>query len=239
MTIIRQSSGSHQAVIRQSSGSHQAVIRQSSDSHYYTLNMEWPWFTLYTILHNSNLEIHWSLEVTLFFEKKSHSVHSYKPYEVRFWAARFFSGPKIRVSQGLAVVTFLLKNAITFFFSGISKEGPPSRHLLPTLAISRPPVAPRIKSSRALWLCFSSAKGRSLCQSLSLHKNRSANSAASSRTYKYKKQRSKFQNSGLLNSIRFLRRPCSKKPYKKLRWLFEKISCKSTSTILFPKYDFF
>ena len=92
---------------------------------------------------------------------------------------------------------FFLINAITkvfFYFSGISKEGPPSRHLLPTLAISRPPVAPRIKSSRALWLCFSSAKGRSLCQSLSLHKNRSANSAASSRTYKYKKQRSKFRN---------------------------------------------
>ena len=126
---------------------------------------------------------------------------------------------------------FVKKCYNIFFFSGISKEGPPSRHLLPTLAISRPSVAPRIKSSRALWLCFSSAKGRSLCQSLSLHKNRSANSAASSRTYKYKKQRSKFQNSGLLNSIRFLRRPRSKKPYKQLTWIFEKISCKSTNTV--------
>ena len=57
---------------------------------------------LCTILHNSNLEIHWSLAATLFFEKKIHSVHRYKPQEVRFWAARFFSGTKIRVSQGLA-----------------------------------------------------------------------------------------------------------------------------------------
>ena len=80
------------------------------------------------------------------------------------------------------------------FFTGISKKGPPSRHLLPLVAFSRPPVPPRIKSSRTLWLCFSSAQRRSLCQSLSLHKNRSANSATSSRTYKYKKQqRSKYQ----------------------------------------------
>ena len=32
LNLIRQSSGSHQAVIRQSSGSHQAVIRQSLDT---------------------------------------------------------------------------------------------------------------------------------------------------------------------------------------------------------------
>ena len=37
------------------------------------------------------------------FEKKSPLVHKYKPYEVRFWATRFFSGPKNSVSQGLAV----------------------------------------------------------------------------------------------------------------------------------------
>lgn len=145
-------------------------------------------------------------------------------------------------------------NAITYFFSGISKEGPPSRHLLPTLAISRPPVAPRIKSCRALWLCFSSAKGRSLCQSLSLHKNRSANSAASSCTYKYKKQRSKNQNLALLNSIRFLRLPLSKNPpkiwndenwenklqkYKSNMISFTKLRYKILSDALFPKYAFF
>ena len=51
-----------------------------------------------------------SLEDTLFFEKKSHLVHRYKPHEARFCAARFFPGTKIRVSQGLAVVS--LKNLI-------------------------------------------------------------------------------------------------------------------------------
>jgi hypothetical protein len=44
-----------------------------------------------------------SLADTRFFEKKIPLVHKYKPHEVRFWAARFFSGPKIRASQGLAV----------------------------------------------------------------------------------------------------------------------------------------
>ena len=93
------SSDNHQAVIRQSSSSHQA----DTSSHPYTLNIEWPWITLYTILNNSNLEIHWNLEVTLFFEKTSPSVHKYKPHKVRFWAAQFFSGTKNRVSRGLAV----------------------------------------------------------------------------------------------------------------------------------------
>ena len=32
------------------------------------------------------------------------SVHRYKPHEERFCTARFFSGPKIRVSRGLAVL---------------------------------------------------------------------------------------------------------------------------------------
>ena len=44
-----------------------------------------------------------SLEVTRFFEKKITLVHRYKPHEARFCAARFFSGPKNRVSRGLAV----------------------------------------------------------------------------------------------------------------------------------------
>ena len=48
-----------------------------------------------------------SLEDTLFFEKKSHLVHRYKPQEARFCAARFFPGTKIRVSQGLAVTKLL------------------------------------------------------------------------------------------------------------------------------------
>ena len=38
------------------------------------------------------------------FWKKSHLVHKYKPHEARFCAARFFSGTKNSVSQGLAVL---------------------------------------------------------------------------------------------------------------------------------------
>ena len=48
-----------------------------------------------------------SLEDALLFEKRSHLVHRYKPQEARFRAARFFSGTKIRVSRGLAVLHFL------------------------------------------------------------------------------------------------------------------------------------
>ena len=50
-----------------------------------------------------------SLEDTLFFEKKYHLVHRYKPHEARFCAARFFSGTKIRVSRGLAVARSVQK----------------------------------------------------------------------------------------------------------------------------------
>ena len=38
----------------------------------------------------------------MFFEKKSHLVHKYKPHEARFCAAWFFSGTKNSVSRGLA-----------------------------------------------------------------------------------------------------------------------------------------
>ena len=54
---------------------------------------------MYTVLHNSNLAIHWfwtkALKLHCFLKKKkSSSVHRYKPHKVRFWAARFFSGTK-------------------------------------------------------------------------------------------------------------------------------------------------
>ena len=50
-----------------------------------------------------------SLGDTLFLERKIPVVHKYKPHEVRFWAALFFSGTKIRVSRGLAVVPCMQK----------------------------------------------------------------------------------------------------------------------------------
>ena len=65
------------------------------------------------VLHNSNLEIcgFWQkpCRYTVFW-KKIHLVHRYKPHEVRFWAARFFSGTKIRVSRGLAVFPLCCKS---------------------------------------------------------------------------------------------------------------------------------
>jgi hypothetical protein len=49
--------GCHQAVIRQSSDSHQEVIRQSSGSHQAGILMCLILSGLYSVLHNSNLEI--------------------------------------------------------------------------------------------------------------------------------------------------------------------------------------
>ena len=58
-------------------------------------------YTLYYITITSRSTE--ALKLHCFLKKKSPSVHRYKPHEVRFWAARFFSGTKNSVSQGLAV----------------------------------------------------------------------------------------------------------------------------------------
>ena len=80
-----------------------------------------------------------------------------------------------------------------FDFIGIPEKGPSSRHLLPVVAVPWPPVPPWIESSGPLHLCFPFAQRRSLCQSVSLHKDRPTYSATSTRTYKLEEQqRSKF-----------------------------------------------
>ena len=99
--VICESSVSHPRVISESSQSHQAVIGQSLGSHQTVILM---YLILgATVLHNSNLAIHWFWTKALkFFGKKSTLVH--RCNLTRFGAAWFFSRTKNSLSQGLAVI---------------------------------------------------------------------------------------------------------------------------------------
>ena len=71
---------------------------------------------------------------------------------------------------------------------GISKEGPSPRHLLPVVALPRPPIPPRTQGGGALQLCLSSAAGGGMRQPLPLHQDRPAHSASDHCTYQLETQ---------------------------------------------------
>ena len=103
------------------------------------------------------------------------------------------------------------------FILGIPEKGPSSRHLLPVVAVPWPPVPPWIESSGPLHLCFPFAQRRSLCQSVSLHKDRPTYSATSTRTYKLEEQQRSKLPLAVKNEMDWLgviRNECSLNHYR-------------------------
>ena len=103
------------------------------------------------------------------------------------------------VSQNLVTVPLLyllvepnLLNYLIFCHTGVAKERPSPRHLLPSLEVSRSTVTPRAETGRALLLRLPPTARGGLRQPVSLLQSGPANSAASSCSYALQKQRSKI-----------------------------------------------
>ena len=111
------------------------------------------------------------------------------------------------VSQNLVTVPLLyllvepnLLNYLIFCHTGVAKERPSPRHLLPSLEVSRSTVTPRAETGRALLLRLPPTARGGLRQPVPLLQSRSAHSAAGPRAHTFQKQRSKFFFAGKFRS---------------------------------------
>lgn len=66
---------------------------------------------------------------------------------------------------------FYISCLSAFFFLGFPEKRPSPRHLLPPLALPRPPISPRAEAGGTLRIRLPPQKGRSLCQPLSLYQS--------------------------------------------------------------------